>query len=75
MNRHNPMDPLLGTVHVLPDPERGWRVMVEGNLRASRYAITQSTAIVYARGLAMRKHTRLFIHDRCGRIREQHSYR
>lgn len=59
--------------HVVRGP-RGWSVRKAGAARASSIHRTQAEAIAAATAIARRQRTKLYIHDRDGRIRERNSY-
>jgi len=53
----------------------GWVVIGEGTARARRRFEDQGRAIEYAKDLAERSQTDLFVHARDGRVREQMTFR
>jgi uncharacterized protein YdaT len=60
--------------HVVPNPRGGWSVKTAGASRATRVFDGQDEAIRYARDLAKRAHTELYVHRRDGTIRNKNSY-
>ncbi|MEX2534005.1 MAG: DUF2188 domain-containing protein [Trueperaceae bacterium] len=61
--------------HVVLNPNGGWSVRKFGASKARKVFREQTDAIEYARDLAKREHTELYIHRRDGTIREKKSYR
>ena len=59
---------------VMPHPEGGWQVKVDGNARASSRHETQAEAIEQARKQARSNGEELSIHGRNNRIRAKDSY-
>ena len=62
-----------GDVHVVPS-EKGWRVEVEGNSRASGTHGTQAAAWKQAKQIARKSASEALLHGRDGQIRERSSY-
>ncbi|KAB2846051.1 MAG: DUF2188 domain-containing protein [Hyphomicrobiaceae bacterium] len=60
--------------HVVKNPSGGWSVRRTGSARASRVFDTQEAAVDYARDIAKRQKTELYVHGRDGTIRERDSY-
>lgn len=54
--------------HVIVAPRGGWSVRRSGAQRASRTFASQDAAIRYARQLAERERTELFVHRRDGTV-------
>ena len=52
----------------------GWAVRQSGAERASKVFSTQQEAVKYARTLAKKEQSELYIHGRDGRIRGRNSY-
>jgi Uncharacterized protein conserved in bacteria (DUF2188) len=65
--------PRKGDVHVVPG-EKGWRVEVEGQARASGTHDTQAAAWEQAIKIAHRNHSEAVLHGRDGTIRERNTY-
>jgi hypothetical protein len=59
--------------HVVPG-QRGWAVRKSGASRASRIFGTRRDAVTYARQLAQKEGSELYIHGRDGTIRERDTY-
>ena len=60
--------------HVVPFGN-GWTVQAEGRETASVITSRQSEAISYAKEIAQKQKTEVFIHGRDGKIREKNSFR
>jgi hypothetical protein len=60
--------------HVVPDGKGEWNVRRSGASRATRSFTTQNHAVSFARKLAKRSESELFIHGRDGTIRDRESY-
>jgi hypothetical protein len=60
--------------HVIPNPRGGWSVRHSGATRATRVFNRQEDAVKYARGIAKKENTELYVHRRDGTIREKDSY-
>jgi hypothetical protein len=60
--------------HVAPNRYGGWAVRRTGASRASRIFKTRDDAVTYARHLAERERSELYVHGRDGMIRERDSY-
>jgi Uncharacterized protein conserved in bacteria (DUF2188) len=60
--------------HVVANPRGGWSVRHTGAARASRVFERQEDAVRYARQVAKRESTELYIHRRDGTIKERDSY-
>jgi uncharacterized protein YdaT len=69
MKRH----PQTNNQHVLPRSD-GWAVKKAGASRDTKVFDSQSQAIDYAKDVAKRNNSELFIHSRDGRIRERNTY-
>ncbi len=59
--------------HVIPH-SNGWAVKRAGASRDTKVFQSQSEAIDFAKGVAKRHQSELFIHSREGRIRERNTY-
>lgn len=59
--------------HVVPK-DRRWAVRSSGASRASRVFQKQSAAVTYARHLAQKESSEVYIHRRDGTIRQRDSY-
>ncbi len=59
--------------HVTPKGD-SWQVKKSESLRATKHFSTQKDAIQYAREIARKQQTELFVHGTNGRIRERNSY-
>jgi DNA-binding CsgD family transcriptional regulator len=62
-----------GDVHVVPS-DKGWRVEVEGQRRASGTHGTQQAAWQQAKQIARRKQSAALLHGRNGQIRKRNTY-
>lgn len=60
--------------HVVPDSSGGWAVRNSGADRVSRKFDTQEEAIEYARDIAKKAHSEVYVHRRDGTIQDKHSY-
>jgi hypothetical protein len=60
--------------HVITNIGGGWSVHLSGASRASRIFDTQADAVRYARDLARRERTDLYVHRRDGTVRHKDSY-
>ena len=60
--------------HVAPDQRGGWSVRRRGAERASKVFDTQGDAVAYAKDIAKRQGSNLYIHGKDGRIRSSDSY-
>ena len=60
--------------HVIRNIKGGWSVRQTGASRASRVFASQADAVRFARGLARREQTDVYVHDRDGSVREKDSY-
>lgn len=60
--------------HVVPNSSGGWAVRNSGAARASRKFDTQAEAVQYARNLARKEHTELYVHRKDGTVQNKHSY-
>lgn len=61
--------------HVVPKHDGGWTVRRDGASRASRVFETQLDAMTYARDLARKAGTELFIHSSDGMVTKRESYK
>ena len=61
--------------HVVPSPKGGWSVRKSGADRASKIFATQADAIDYARSLAKKEKSDLYVHGKSGRVRDRTSYK
>jgi hypothetical protein len=59
--------------HVVPS-NGGWAVRRSGASRASRVFETRREAVTYARGLARKEGSVLYVHDRDGTVRNRDNY-
>src|SRR5450756_617440 len=62
------------THHVVPNQSGGWSVRKGGASRASKVFDRQSEAIDYAKDLAKKNSSELYVHRTDGTIREKSSY-
>jgi len=62
------------THHVMPGQAGGWSVRKGGASRASKVFDTQAEAIDYAKILAKKNGSELYIHAKDGTIRDKKSY-
>jgi hypothetical protein len=60
--------------HVVPSGKGVWNVRRSGADRATKSFTTQNHAINFARKIAKRNDSELFIHGRDGTIRDRESY-
>jgi Uncharacterized protein conserved in bacteria (DUF2188) len=60
--------------HVITNLAGGWSVHASGASRASRRFDKQSDAVRYARDLARRERTDLYVHRRDGTVSRRDSY-
>lgn len=60
--------------HVVPSQSGGWAVRRSGASRARRVFETQSDAVAYARDVARKERSNLYIHDRDGTVRHRDTY-
>ncbi|HAJ78215.1 MAG TPA: hypothetical protein DCO75_00460 [Fibrobacteres bacterium] len=60
--------------HVVPSGEGRWTVRSAGANRATKAFSTQVCAVNFARKIAKRNDSELFIHGRDGTIRDRESY-
>jgi Uncharacterized protein conserved in bacteria (DUF2188) len=67
--------PKQGDVHVVYyQPDKGWRVEVTGNKRASGRHATKTPAVEQGRKLAQRNKSELVVHRQDGKIGDRRSY-
>lgn len=60
--------------HVVPNKDGRWAVRGTGALKASRVFNVQEDAISYAKELAKKQHSELYVHSKDGTIRSKSSY-
>jgi hypothetical protein len=60
--------------HVIPNLRGGWSVRHTGAARATRVFDRQEDAVEYARDIARKEHSELYVHRRDGTIREMSRY-
>ena len=60
--------------HVVPNREGGWSVRKTGANRVTKNFDTQRDAVEYARSLARKQSSELYIHGKDGTIRGRDSY-
>jgi len=65
---------MTDNIHVMPHPDGGWQVKVEGNKRASARMTTQREGIDIARPMSQDRGGELVIHRPNGQIREKDSH-
>lgn len=65
---------MADNIHVMPHPDGGWQVKVEGNERASARTTTQREGIDIARPMSQDRGVELVIHRPNGQIREKDSH-
>jgi hypothetical protein len=65
--------PRQGDVHVVP-AEKGWKVEVEGQGRASGLHDTQEAAWEQAQRVAQENKSEALLHGRDGQVRERSTY-
>ena len=61
--------------HVIPRSTGGWSVRHSGATRASKTFDTQAEAVHYARDIAKKANTDLYVHRKDGTVRHKDSYR
>jgi len=64
----------MANQHVVPNGNNGWKILGEGNERATKITKTQQEAIKIARQIAKNQKSELIIHDKNGKIRDKDSY-
>jgi hypothetical protein len=62
------------SMHVVASVEGGWSVRQYGAVRATKKFTTQNEAVKFAKRLAKKERTELYIHRRDGTIRAMDSY-
>ena len=60
--------------HVVPNKEGGWSVRKTGAAKVTKSFGSRQEAIRYARRLAMRQSSEIYIHGKDGTIRDADSY-
>lgn len=60
--------------HVVPSTQGGWAVRRTGAERASKVFLTLEGAVRYARSLAKKHGSELYVHGKDGMIRERSSF-
>ena len=60
--------------HVIPHSKDGWSVRASGAASATKVFAKQEQAVKYARDLARKEKTDLYVHAKDGSIREMSSY-
>lgn len=60
--------------HVVPSADGGWAVRKAGAERATKIFGAQNEAISYARTIAKKQHSELYVHAKDGTIRSRDSY-
>jgi len=60
--------------HVIPNLKGGWSVRTSGASKASRSFESEKDAVMYARDLAKKGGSQLYIHRKDGTIRNKDSY-
>jgi uncharacterized protein YdaT len=61
--------------HVIPRSNGGWSVRQSGATRASKNFETQAEAVDYARDIAKKANTDLYVHRKDGTIRQKNVFR
>jgi hypothetical protein len=61
--------------HVVPNSSGGWAVLRSGASRASRIFKQRDDALTYARRLARKQGSALYVQRRDGTVRERDTYR
>jgi hypothetical protein len=61
--------------HVVPSSTGGWSVRRSGASRASKNFDKQADAVNYAKTLAKKDKTDLYVHGKSGKIRDHTSYK
>ena len=64
----------MGKIQHVTKKDGDWRVIGEGNSRATKKFDTQKEAIEYGRKIAINQQTELVIHGVNGKIRDKDSY-
>lgn len=60
--------------HVVPNHSGRWIVRKSGASRASRVFVTRNDAVAYARHLARKDRSEVYIHGRDGTVSQRDSY-
>ncbi len=60
--------------HVVPDQRGVWSVRKQGADRATRVFSTKGDAVAYARDLAKKAGSELYVHGKDGSIRDKETY-
>ncbi len=60
--------------HITHNPNGGWRVIGEGNLKPTKILPTKIDAINYGRNIAKNQKSELIIHGLNGKIQDKDSY-
>ena len=60
--------------HVVPDRRGGWSVRRAGADRATRVFSTKGDAVAYARDLAKKAGSELYVHAKDGAVRDKETY-
>lgn len=60
--------------HVIPHSEKGWAVKKSGSDKVTKTFSTQQQAEKFAKEVAKRNKSELFIHSKTGKIRERNTY-
>jgi hypothetical protein len=60
--------------HVVSNPNGGWSVLRSGAARATRVFDNKEDAVSFARTLAEKERTELYVHRRDGTIQQRDSY-
>jgi hypothetical protein len=60
--------------HVVSNPNGGWSVLRSGASRATRVFDNKEDAVNFAKTLAEKERTHLYVHRRDGTIQERDSY-
>jgi len=60
--------------HVVSNPNGGWSVLRSGASRATRVFDNKEDAVTFARTLAEKERTELYVHRRDGTIQQRDSY-
>jgi len=60
--------------HVFPNQDGGWSVRRTGSNRATKSFERQSDAVNFAKSLARKQSSELYVHRKDGTIRERDSY-
>lgn len=61
--------------HVVPNSKGGWSVRKKGAKKASKSFVTEKAASAYARSIAKKEKSELYVHRKDGTIRSKECYK